>query len=173
MVPNISIIVAIAENNAIGKDNKLLCHISEDLKRFKKLTTGHTVIMGKNTYESLPRRPLPNRRNIVISDKPDDNFEGCEMAYSINEAIEKSSSGDENFIIGGASIYRQFLPHANRLYITRINKQFDADTFFPDIDLSQWKLIDKTENILNYPELQLGDTENNFTYYYETYVRIA
>ena len=86
---NISIIVAIAENNAIGKDNKLLWHLSDDLKRFKKLTTGHTIVMGKKTYESLPIRPLPNRRSLVISDVPDDNYDGCIMAYSIEEALEE------------------------------------------------------------------------------------
>ena len=90
MTKNISIIVAIAQNNAIGKDNKLLWHISEDLKRFKKITTGHTILMGKNTFHSLPNGPLPNRVNIVITDVKDERFEGCEMAYSIEEALKKN-----------------------------------------------------------------------------------
>src|SRR5664279_2884229 len=104
MQKKISIIVAVAQNNAIGKDNKLLWHISEDLKRFKRLTSGNTVVMGKNTFYSLPIRPLPNRTNIVITDVPGETIEGCVMAYSIEDAIEKCESVNENFIIGGGSI---------------------------------------------------------------------
>jgi dihydrofolate reductase len=162
---NISIIVAIAEDNAIGKDNKLLCHISEDLKRFKKLTTGHTVIMGKNTYDSLPKKPLPNRRNIVISDNRNDKYEGCEMAYSIEETLDKCSNDDENFIIGGASIYRQFLQYADKLYLTRIHKAFDADTFFPLINFNNWELIEKEPVSIN--------VDNNISYNYEIYKKIT
>lgn len=138
---NISIIVAIAENRAIGKDNKLLWHISEDLKRFKKLTTGHTLIMGRNTFLSLPKGALPNRRHIVISDKPDDRFDGCEMAASIEEAISMTESTEECFVIGGGMVYAQFLPHAGKLYLTRVHHSFDADTFFPEIDFSQWEAL--------------------------------
>ena len=137
----ISIIVAIAENYAIGKNNDLLWHIPEDLKRFKRLTTGHTVVMGKKTYESLPRRPLPDRVNIVISDNPDDDFDRCVMAYSIEDALKKIDASDENFIIGGASVYRQFLPLSDRLYITWVHKAFEGDVFFPEIDFSEWLLI--------------------------------
>jgi len=161
----ISIIVAIAENLAIGKNNDLLWHIPADLKRFKRITSGHPVIMGKRTWESLPRRPLPNRRNIVITDIPGEKIEGCEMAYSINEAVAKCNPAEENFIIGGASVYRQFLPHAHRLYLTLVQKSFDADVFFPEIDFSQWKLISKEEF--------LPDEINDFTYTNETYDRIA
>jgi dihydrofolate reductase len=160
---NISIIVAIAEDNAIGKDNKLLCHISEDLKRFKRLTTGHTVIMGKNTWFSLPLKPLSNRTNIVISDDRNDNFDGCVMTYSIEETINKCSDTDESFVMGGASIYNQFLQHANKLYVTRIHKKFEADTFFPEINVNEWKLTEKQENI--------KDVNNNFDYNYEVYVK--
>jgi len=142
----ISIIVAIAENSAIGKDNKLLWHLSDDLQRFKKLTTGHTVVMGKKTFESLPFQPLPNRRNIVISDIPNDRIDGCVMAYSIDDAIEKMDEDKENFIIGGGSVYRQFLNIANKLYITKVLHSFEADTFFPEIDLEVWKLIDRQDN---------------------------
>ena len=139
---NISIIVAIADNHAIGKDNKLLWHLSDDLKRFKRLTTGHTIVMGKNTFESLPIRPLPNRRSLVISDVPDDHYEGCVMAYSIEEAIEKCDDERENFVIGGGSIYRQFMDYANKFYLTRVHHQFDADTFF-EVDLSDWDLVEE------------------------------
>jgi dihydrofolate reductase len=141
----ISIIVAVAENNAIGKDNKLLWHLSEDLKRFKRLTSGNPVIMGKNTYFSLPVRPLPKRKNIVITDVPGERIDGCTMAYSIEDAIEKMDSDKENFIIGGASRYRQFMPYADKLYITWVHKSFDADTFFPEVDEKEWREISRED----------------------------
>lgn len=160
---NISIIVAIAENNAIGKNNELLWHISKDLKRFKLLTEGHYVVMGKKTYFSLPFRPLKNRTNLVITDVPGEEIEGCLMAYSIEDAIEKMDPENENFIIGGGSVYRQFLPYANKLYLTRIHKDFDADTFFPEISLEDWELMEK-EDVTD-------DEQNNFTYSFETFNR--
>jgi dihydrofolate reductase len=142
MDKQISIIVAIAENSAIGKDNKLLWHISEDLKRFKKITAGHTVVMGKKTYESLPVRPLPNRRNLVITDVPGEQIEGCVMAYSIDDAITQLEKDKENFIIGGASIYNQFFSKAEKLYITRVHATFEADTFFPEISEKEWEIAE-------------------------------
>jgi dihydrofolate reductase len=142
----ISIIVAIAKNFAIGKNNQLLWHIPADLKRFKKITSGHQVIMGKLTYESLPIRPLPNRTNIVITDKPGETFEGCSTVYSIEEALDLCNDQQESFIIGGGSVYRQFLPYAGKLYITMVNKEFEADTFFPRVDLSKWKLLDREDH---------------------------
>ena len=159
----ISIIVAIAGNNAIGRDNQLLWHISADLRRFKKITAGHTVIMGKNTYFSLPKRPLVNRRNIVVSDNPSDHFPGCEMAYSLEEAIWLSDSGKENFVIGGASLYRQFMPYARKLYITQVHKSYEADTFFPEISPDLWEIIEQ-EDIMN-------DPQNDFTYSFLIYQR--
>ena len=160
----ISIIVAIAENYAIGKNNDLLWHIPEDLKRFKRLTTGHPVIMGKKTYESLPRRPLPNRVNIVITDDPEDLFEQCVMAFSIEDALTKLNPSDENFIIGGASVYRQFLPFSDRLYITWVHKSFDGDVFFPEIDFSEWLLVSSEE-------IPAGG-DNDFAYSNRIYDRI-
>ena len=159
----ISIIVAIASNNAIGKNNDLLWHISKDLQRFKKLTDGHFIVMGKKTYFSLPKRPLPNRTNMVITDVPGEQIDGCLMAWSIEDAIEKMDPEKENFIIGGGSIYRQFLPYANKLYLTRVHKEFDADTFFPGISLDEWELTEK-ENMTN-------DEQNDFAYSFETYKR--
>ena len=141
----ISIIVAIAKNFAIGKDNQLLWHIPADLKRFKRITSGHQVIMGKLTYESLPLRPLPNRKNIVISDNPLDSFEGCTTVHSIEEAMELCNEQEESFIIGGGSIYRQFLPLCNKLYLTLVHKDFEADTFFTHLDLTQWHLIERED----------------------------
>jgi dihydrofolate reductase len=157
----ISIIVAIARNWAIGKDNQLLWHISDDLKRFKRITTGHQVIMGKKTYESLPFRPLKNRTNIVITDDPDEKFEGCITVYSIEEALEYCNDEKESFIIGGGSVYRQFLPYANKLYITLVEKDYEADTFFPVIDFSTWKLIQKEE--------RGPDDKNDFSYSFLVY----
>jgi len=155
----LSIIVAIAENLAIGKDNYLLWHIPEDLKRFKKITSGHTVIMGKRTFNSLPKRPLSNRRNVVITDILGEYIEGCEMAWSIGDAVSKCNPADENFIIGGASVYKQFLPLADRLYLTRVHKSFDGDVFFPEINPADWILISKEDFPFN-PEL-------GFAYSYE------
>jgi len=145
----LSIIVAIAQNNAIGKDNDLLWHISEDLKRFKRTTLNHTVVMGLNTFYSLPVRPFPNRRNIVIVDDKTVKIEGCEMAYSIEEAVDLCDENRENFICGGASIYRQFLPLADKLYLTVVYKDFEADTFFPEINYNDWKLIEESERMLD------------------------
>jgi len=161
---DISIIVAVAKNNAIGKDNDLLWHLSEDLKRFKKLTTGHYIIMGKKTYFSLPRRPLPNRTHIVLSDVPGEQIDDCVMAYTIEEAIEKMNSSEENFIIGGASIYRQFLPFANKLYITWVHEDFEADTFFPELNDEEWNVISKED----FPN---PDEKNPHPYSYVIYER--
>jgi dihydrofolate reductase len=136
---NISIIVAIAQNFAIGKNNDLLFHLPNDLKRFKQITTGHPVIMGRNTLLSLPKGALPNRRNIVITDKPGEKFDRCEMVLSIEEAIDAVRNEKEAFIIGGGMIYRQFYPLAGKLYLTLVHQDFDADVYFPEIDFSQWE----------------------------------
>jgi len=163
MNKQISIIVAIAANNAIGKDNDLLWHISEDLQRFKSLTEGHTIVMGKKTYFSLPRRPLPKRTNMVITDVDGEQIDNCLMAYSIDEAIAKMEVDNENFIIGGGSIYRQFMTVADKLYITRVHKDFEGDVFFPEIDSKTWKLL-SSEKITN-------DAQNDFSYTFEIYKR--
>ena len=160
---NISIIVAIASNYAIGKDNDLLWHISKDLKRFKEITKGHYIIMGKRTYFSLPVRPLPNRTSLIITDIAHEVIDNCLMAYSIEDAIEKMDPVNENFIIGGGSVYQQFMPYANKLYITRVHKEFEGDTFFPEISDTQWKLVTKED--IN------DDQQNDFKYSFEIYVR--
>ena len=149
----ISIIVAIGRNRAIGKDNDLLWHIPEDFKWFKKHTKGHPVVMGKKTWESLPVKPLPGRTNVVISDNPEDNFEACVMAGSIDEAIGQMSENQENFIIGGGSIYGQFLPLAHKFYLTRVHKDFEADIFFPEFDLDDWTEIFREDHPAKDPEV--------------------
>ena len=136
---NLSLIVAVADNFAIGKDNDLLWHISADLKHFKALTTGHCIIMGRKTYESFPKRPLPNRRNIVITNNMDYCEEGCEVVHSVEEAIALCKDDEQSFVIGGATVYRQFLPLVNKIYLTKVFATFEADTFFPEIDLSQFE----------------------------------
>jgi dihydrofolate reductase len=161
---HISIIVAIAENRAIGKDNRLLWHISEDLKRFKRLTDGHTLIMGRNTFLSLPNGPLKNRRHIVISDVEGESFAGCEMAGSIEEAVKLAGEEDECFVIGGGMVYTQFLPVAGKLYLTRVHQAFEADTYFPEIDFSEWKAL--------YTEKVDAGEKNQFAHTYTEYQRI-
>ena len=136
---NLSLIVAVADNWAIGKNNDLLWHISDDLKHFKALTTGHCIIMGRKTYESFPKRPLPNRRNIVITNNMDYREEGCEVVHSVQEALEQCKSDEQPFIIGGATVYRQFLPFVDKIFLTKVFATFEADTFFPEIDLSQFE----------------------------------
>ena len=132
-----------AKNRAIGKDGDLIWHLSNDLKHFKEVTSGHTVIMGYKTYMSLPgQKPLPKRRNIIISSHLDSAPEGFELAQSILDAMKMVFNEEEVFIIGGGMIYEQFLPMADKLYLTKIDKDFEADTFFPIINYENWDLID-------------------------------
>jgi dihydrofolate reductase len=159
---NISIIVAIAENFAIGKNNELLFHLPGDLKRFKMITMGHPVIMGRNTLLSLPRWPLPGRRNIVITDKMEDDFAGCEVVRSVEEAIHLVENESEVFVIGGGSVYRQFFPIANQLYLTLVHRSFDADTWFPEINYSEWKALSQEVHY---------DESNGFSYTYLNLLR--
>lgn len=143
----ISIIVAIAEkNNGIGYKNRLLWSLPNDMKHFKNITTGNTVIMGRNTYLSLPKGALPNRKNVVISDDPNDKFEGCYMASSIDEAISITKNDGEVFIMGGASIYKQFLPLADKLYITYVDDEPVADTYFPEINKDIWEVVSREDH---------------------------
>ena len=150
--PNLSIIVAQAENRAIGLNGDMPWHLSGDLKRFKALTMGHPVVMGRRTWESLPKRPLVGRQNIVITNNPDYIAEGAEVVHSINDLFSTLNSklltpnSDEVFIIGGGRIYNMLMPWVNRLYVTWVHKEFpEADTFFPTIDLSEFTKINETE----------------------------
>ncbi|WP_418990617.1 dihydrofolate reductase [Alistipes sp.] len=135
----VSIIVAVAENGVIGDKNALLWHISEDLKHFKALTTGHPVVMGRRTYESLGR-PLPNRRNVVVT-RQEIALPGCEVVHSLEKALALFPSDEEVFIIGGAQIYAEALPLADRFYLTRVMHAYEGDTRFPAWDESAWRLV--------------------------------
>lgn len=146
----ISIIVAMAENRAIGYRNKLpWSRLPEDLKRFKEITLGHTIIMGRKTFESIGRA-LPGRKNIIVTS--DKNYASkaldCIIVSSINDAIQKTEAldGDEIFVIGGAEIYKQFLPMAEKIYLTLVHKEWPGDAFFPDLDLVKWEEIERADN---------------------------
>lgn len=140
---HISIVVATAENGVIGIENRLPWRLSSDLKNFKKLTSGHAILMGRKTYESIGK-PLPKRRNLVISRDPAYQAEGCEVFQSIEAAIEAAQAQNETevFVIGGAQIYRQVLPKADKIYLTRVKAAVEGDAFFEIDHLDQWKEVD-------------------------------
>lgn len=142
----LSIIVAIANNNAIGKNDKLLTYLPNDLKWFKKNTLDKIVIMGRKTFDSLPNGALPKRTNIVLTRNKDFKAENCIVLDDFKKVFNHLSQEAENFIMGGADIYRQFLPLVDKLYITRIYADFDADVFFPEINFDEWNLLEKIEN---------------------------
>lgn len=160
----LSIIVAIANDNVIGKDNKLIWHLPEDLKRFKKITTGHKIIMGRKTFESLGRA-LPNRKHIILCNdmQMDSESEDIEILDDISKLDKYIKSDEECFIIGGATIYKLLMPYANKMYITKINQSFEGDVYFPEIKDEEWKEVSKEKGIKN--------EENPFDYEYITYVR--
>lgn len=166
---NISIIVAVANNNVIGKDNTLIWHLPADMKFFKEKTTGHCVITGRKNYESIPERfrPLPNRTNIVITRQKDYAAPGAIVVDSIEKAIltAKNTGDTEIFIIGGAEIYKQSLHLADRVYLTKIRHNFEGDAFFPELLNFQWKLTSETKGIL--------DEKNKYEYEFLTFDKIA
>ena len=161
----LSIIVAKGKNNIIGKDNKMIWHLPEDLKHFKNLTTGHTIIMGRKTFESLGK-PLPNRKHIIFSQNPDFkvNDENVEVVHSLLQIQDLIEGKEEAFVIGGAMIYNFLMPYVKKMYVTEIEKDFDGDTFFPVIDGEVWKEVSREKGI--------KDEENNMDYYFVTYERI-
>ncbi len=159
----LTIIAALAENNAIGFENKLLYYLPADLRRFKELTTGHAIIMGRKTFESLPKGALPNRRNIVLTRNEDAVFPGAER-FSCLAAALAACEGEEIYIIGGASVYAEALPLANRLCLTHIAATPDqADVFFPDFDKNDWDVA--------FSETHEPDEKNAQTYTFTDYVR--
>ena len=160
----LSIIVAVAENNVIGKDNKLIWHLPADLKRFKEITTGHTIIMGRKTFESLGR-VLPNRKHVILCNDmemnvEDENVEVLEDISMLDKYIQDTK---EHFIIGGATIYKLLMPKVNKIYLTLIHEKFDGDVYFPEISDDEWKIVDRTAGIT--------DEKNPYNYEFITYVR--
>ena len=138
----ISMVAAAANNHVIGKDNQLLWHLPEDLKFFKRTTLGFPIVMGRNTFESVGR-PLPGRRNVVITTNRGLVLPGCEIVHSVEEALDLLKDQQEIMVVGGALIYRQFLPLAHRIYLTRVNASPEGDTFFPELDTGSWRLMSR------------------------------
>lgn len=161
----LSIIVAKGKNNIIGKENKLVWSLPADMKRFRELTTGHVIIMGRKTFESLGKI-LPNRKHIVFTQNPDFKVddENVQIVHSMLEIKEYIDNDEENFVIGGAMIYSLLMPHVTKMYVTEINKDFEGDTFFPKINLDIWKETRR--------EKGTQDEENKFDYDFVTYERI-
>lgn len=158
----ITLIAAAAENNALGKDNDLLWHLPEDFKRFKQITSGHHIIMGRKTFESFPK-PLPNRTHIIITRQEDYLAEGCLVVHSLEEAIEIAPQNEEVFIIGGAQIYKQALPFADKIDLTRVHIELDADAFFPEFNTSEWDLV--------FSEKHFKDEKHQYDFTFETYIK--
>lgn len=160
----ISIIAAISDNNAIGKQQQMLWHMPFDMKRFKDLTTGHAVIMGRKTFESLPHGALPNRKNVVLTTFPEAVFLDSFACESLHNALNLCEKEDEVYMIGGAMVYQQALKIADKMYITQVHHVFDdADTFFPEVDYSEWEEIERRD----FP----ADEKHAYPYTFLTYVR--
>lgn len=155
----LSIVVAISENNAIGKDNQLLWHLPADLKHFKNITTGHPIVMGRKTYDSIGR-PLPNRRNIVITRQHNLELPGVEVVNSVDEAIALCEAESEVFIIGGAEIYKIAMKHVDRIYLTTVHRVYEADAFFPVLDQKEW--------LETFKEYHSSDEKNTVAYTFST-----
>ena len=160
----IIMIAAIAENNALGKDNQLLWHLPDDFKRFKRLTSGHHIIMGRKTFESFPK-PLPERTHIIITrDKNYTvNFDNCTVVYNMEEAIAVTAKNHDVYIIGGGEIYNLGMPFADKLDITKVHATFEADAFFPEINTTEWKIVES--------EFHPKDEKHSFEFTYQTFVR--
>lgn len=161
----LSIVVAKAKNNIIGKDNKIIWNLPEDLKHFKELTTGHTIIMGRKTFESLGG-VLPNRKHIIFSQNPDFkvNNENVEVVHSLLQIQDLIEGEEEAFVIGGAMIYNFLMPYVKKMYVTEINEEFDGDSFFPKINENTWKEVNREKGI--------KDENNNMDYEFVIYERI-
>lgn len=146
MKPKISLVAAVADNYAIGRHNRLLWRLPADMKYFKQLTLGHVVVMGRRTFESLPGGPLPGRKNIVLRTVLSDGVtEGYTEATSLDDALELAGGEGEVFVIGGGTVYRECLDRAGALYITWVHADFEADTFFPQIDFEKWEEVSRTD----------------------------
>ena len=165
MKKSITIIVAAAENNAIGKDNNLIWSLPNDLKRFKKLTTGHCIIMGRKTFDSFPGL-LPNRKHIVISRNKNISFsDEVTVVNNFEDAIRETGDDENPFIIGGGQIYKLAMDHGDKIELTRVHEEFKADTFFPKIDENKWRLINE--------EFNEKDERHQFSFTYKTYIKVT
>ena len=158
----LTMIAAAAENNALGKDNDLVWHLPDDFKRFKRLTSGHHIIMGRKTFESFPRL-LPDRTHVIITRKDDYNPENTIVVNSLEEAIRVSKLDEQPFIIGGGEIYEMGMDHADCIELTRVHGEFEADTFFPEIDENKWKLVKE--------QFHEKDEKHDYAFTYLTYER--
>jgi len=159
----ITLIAAVAENNALGKDNQLVWHLPDDFKRFKQITSGHYIIMGRKTFESFPK-PLPNRTHVIITRQKNYKADGCIVVNSIEDAVKACPKEEEVFIIGGADIYNQSIDFADKIELTRVHANFEADAFFPEINLNNWKLI--------FEEKHVQDEKHNFDFTFQTFVKV-
>jgi len=160
--PRLSLIVAMSLNRVIGREGDLPWRLSADLKQFRKLTTGHAILMGRKTYDSIGR-PLPQRRSIVITRNEQYRPAGVETAGSLEEAIQLVGNDDEVFIIGGGAVYEQALPLADRLYVTLVEAEVEGDTFFPPTDHAQWRIVSD--------EAHPADDKNDWSYRFQIYER--
>ena len=160
ILSKVTLIAAIDENSVLGKDNQLIWHLPEDLKRFKRLTTGHAIVMGRKTFESLPKA-LPNRHNIVVTRNQNYSKEGVTVCHSLEAAIECAKNDDQPFVIGGGQVYEQAIELADVIELTKIHAQFEGDVFFPEIDLKKWS-VEKEER-MSHPD---------FEYSFITYTKI-
>ncbi|MFC3885238.1 type 3 dihydrofolate reductase [Bacillus songklensis] len=158
----ISLIAAMDENRLIGKNNDLPWRLPADLAYFKKVTMGRTVVMGRKTFESIGK-PLPGRENVIVTSRQDYKAEGAAVVHSLDELLAFDNHSKELFIIGGARLYEQTLPHANRLYLTEIQEQFEGDTYFPVFNQSEWNVIFKEQGV--------KDEKNSYTYFFTIYER--
>src|SRR5574344_828809 len=161
---NLNLIVAMDNRGAIGNRNQLLCHLPNDLKHFKEITSGHTIIMGRKTWESLKIKPLPNRRNIVLTHNRQFHPENCEIFYSKSELMKAVENDEVVFVIGGASVYELFLDCVETMYITRILADFQADTHFPNFDWNSWTLQNEVT--------LMKDEANRYDIIFQKYGRI-
>lgn len=162
-MPDITLIAAAAENNALGKDNDLVWHLPDDFKRFKKLTTGHYIIMGRKTFESFPK-PLPNRTHVVITRQKDYHPEGAVVVHSLKEALEEAKDDEQPYVIGGGEIYKLALEKADKIELTRVHASFEADAFFPELDMKNWELVSSIHHE--------KDDRHKYPFTYLTYERI-
>jgi dihydrofolate reductase len=163
---NVALIAAVAENGVIGRGNAIIWRLPADMKFFRNKTMGHPVIMGRSTFESIGGQPLKGRRNIVLTTREDFRPAGCEVAHSLEEALALAGSGSgEVYVIGGAQVYREFLPIAGKMILTHLHHTFEGDTFFPEWNRSEWRLIAE----------QAGETDmkNPYAYTFSEYERVG